>query len=181
MADRTWRDDISGLRGLAFLLVLFYHLDSSVLRSGFLGVDLFFVISGFLITGAVQQEMVQDGSFSITNFIARRAKRLLPTAAFAAVVVVVLNRWLLEPTRRAGAIADETERADIIAENMVEHQLGFSESKLLEKIEYALEQLDNGTYGICDECQKEINIERLKAKPSVSLCIACQTAKERAG
>lgn len=81
----------------------------------------------------------------------------------------------------AGAIADETERADIIAENMVEHQLGFSESKLLEKIEYALEQLDNGTYGICDECKKEINIERLKAKPSVSLCIKCQTAKEQAG
>jgi DnaK suppressor protein len=79
----------------------------------------------------------------------------------------------------AGAIADETERADIIAENMVEHQLGFSESKLLEKIEYALEQLDNGTYGICDECKKEINIERLKAKPSVSLCIDCQTAKEQ--
>ena len=72
-------------------------------------------------------------------------------------------------------------RADEIAENMVEHQLGFSESKLLEKIEYALEQLDHGTYGICDECKKEINIERLKAKPSVSLCITCQTAKEQGG
>ena len=79
----------------------------------------------------------------------------------------------------SGVIADETERADKIAENMVEHQLGFSESKLLEKIEYALDQLDHGTYGICDDCQQEINIERLKAKPSVSLCIACQTAKEQ--
>ena len=106
VTDKTWRDDISGLRGLAFLLVLFYHLDSSVLQSGFLGVDLFFVISGFLITGAVRQEMVQDESFSITNFIARRAKRLLPTAAFVAVVIVALNRWLLEPTRQAGAVAD---------------------------------------------------------------------------
>jgi len=106
VADKTWRDDISGLRGLAFLLVLFYHLDSSVLQSGFLGVDLFFVISGFLITGAMRQEMIQDESFSIANFIARRAKRLLPTAAFVAVVIVILNRWLLEPTRRAGAIAD---------------------------------------------------------------------------
>ena len=106
VTDRTWRDDISGLRGLAFLLVLFYHLDSSVLQSGFLGVDLFFVISGFLITGAMRQEMIKDESFSITNFIARRAKRLLPTAAFVAVVIVALNRWLLEPTRQAGAIAD---------------------------------------------------------------------------
>ncbi len=77
-----------------------------------------------------------------------------------------------------GVIADETERADVIAENMVEHQLGFSESKLLEKIEYALKRLDEGTYGICDECKKPIHIERLKAKPSVSLCIDCQTAKE---
>jgi len=78
-------------------------------------------------------------------------------------------------------IADETERADKIAENMVEHQLGFSESKLLEKIEYALERIDEGTYGICDGCGMQINIERLKAKPSVSLCIECQTAKEQGG
>lgn len=104
--DQTWRDDISGLRGLAFLLVLFYHLDSTILPSGFLGVDLFFVISGFLITSAVQRAMIQNKTFSITNFIARRAKRLLPTAAFVAVIVVFLNRWLLEPTRRAGAASD---------------------------------------------------------------------------
>lgn len=81
----------------------------------------------------------------------------------------------------AGVIADETERAEKIADAAVEHQLGFSESKLLEKIEYALERLDEGTYGICDGCKKQINIERLKAKPSVSLCINCQTAKEQKG
>lgn len=80
--------------------------------------------------------------------------------------------------RGVGVLADETERADKIAENMVEHQLGYSESKLLEKIEYALERLEQGTYGICDECNKQIGIERLKAKPSVSLCIDCQTKKE---
>ncbi len=80
-----------------------------------------------------------------------------------------------------GVIADETERADKIADNVVEHQLGFSEAKLLEKIEYALQQLEDGTYGICDECKKEINIERLKAKPSVSLCIECQSKKEQNG
>ncbi len=80
--------------------------------------------------------------------------------------------------RGVGVIADETERADKIAENMVEHALGYSESKLLEKIDYALERIDQGTYGICENCKKEINIERLKAKPSVSLCIECQTKKE---
>jgi len=81
----------------------------------------------------------------------------------------------------AGVIADETERAEKIADAAVEHQLGYSESKLLEKIEYALQRLDEGTYGICDGCKKHINIERLKAKPSVSLCINCQTAKEQKG
>jgi len=78
-----------------------------------------------------------------------------------------------------GVIADETERADKIADNLVEHKLGFSESKLLGKIEYALQQIDKGSYGICEDCQKEINIERLKAKPSVSLCIECQSVKEQ--
>lgn len=81
----------------------------------------------------------------------------------------------------AGVIADETERADKIADNVVEHQLGYSESKLLEKIEYALQRLDAGDYGVCDECHKDINIERLRAKPSVSLCIHCQSAKEQNG
>jgi len=81
----------------------------------------------------------------------------------------------------AGVIADETERAEKIADAAVEHQLGFSESKLLEKIEYALKRLDEGSYGICDDCNKSINIKRLKAKPSVSLCINCQSAKEQRG
>ncbi|MCP5535221.1 MAG: TraR/DksA C4-type zinc finger protein [Akkermansiaceae bacterium] len=89
-----------------------------------------------------------------------------------------VNRHGVKTGVGSGVIADETERADVIAENMVEHRLGFSESKLLEKIEYALERLDEGSYGICDDCKKPINIERLKAKPSVSLCIKCQTAKE---
>ena len=80
--------------------------------------------------------------------------------------------------RGVGVIADETERADKIAENMVEHQLGYSESKLLEKIEFALERLEQGTYGVCEVCKEHIGIERLKAKPSVSLCIECQTKKE---
>ena len=81
----------------------------------------------------------------------------------------------------AAVIADETERAEKIADAAVEHQLGYSESKLLEKIEYALKRLDEGSYGICDDCKKPINIERLKAKPSVSLCITCQSAKEQRG
>ena len=89
-----------------------------------------------------------------------------------------VNRHGVKTGVGAEVIADETERADKIADAAVEHQLGYSESKLLEKIEYALTRLDEGSYGICDECGEEINTERLKAKPSVSLCITCQSAKE---
>ncbi len=92
-----------------------------------------------------------------------------------------VSRHGTEKRAGIGVIADETERADVIAENMVEHQLGFSESKLLGKIEYALARLNQGSYGVCDDCKKDINIERLKAKPSVSLCIDCQTTKEKQG
>jgi peptidoglycan/LPS O-acetylase OafA/YrhL len=106
VVEQSWRDDISGLRGLAFLVGLGYHLDSSLLPSGYLAIDLFFVISGFFITNAVQREMIHKNSFSIANFVARRAKRLVPTGAFVAVAVVILNRWFLEPTRHASAISD---------------------------------------------------------------------------
>ena len=106
VTEQSWRDDISGLRGLAFLIGLVYHLDSSLLPSGYLAIDLFFVISGFFITNAVQREMLHKDSFSIASFISRRAKRLLPTGAFVAVTVVILNRWFLEPTRRVSAVSD---------------------------------------------------------------------------
>lgn len=55
-----------------------------------------------------------------------------------------------------------------------------SEVHLLEKIQHALERVDNGTYGICESCDKEIPEARLSAKPSVSLCVACQEAHEAA-
>ncbi|BDS08085.1 RNA polymerase-binding transcription factor DksA [Oceaniferula spumae] len=79
----------------------------------------------------------------------------------------------------AGAISDEAERAEKIADTLVELQLGYKESKLLEKIDLAIERLDDGTYGICKDCGGDIGLARLQAKPYSSLCIDCQSAKEQ--
>jgi peptidoglycan/LPS O-acetylase OafA/YrhL len=78
VAERVqYRPDIDGLRAVAVLLVLFYHFFPTTLRAGFIGVDIFFVISGFVITTGLRHELMQ-GSFSYAAFLARRVRRLLP-------------------------------------------------------------------------------------------------------
>jgi peptidoglycan/LPS O-acetylase OafA/YrhL len=72
------RPELDGLRGLSILLVLLLHLGFSFFRGGFLGVDIFFVLSGFLITSLLVQESIVKGSISLKNFYVRRALRLMP-------------------------------------------------------------------------------------------------------
>lgn len=74
------RPDIDGLRAVAVLLVVAYHSFPNALKGGFVGVDVFFVISGFLITRILLNEMV-DGTFALTQFYARRIRRLFPALA----------------------------------------------------------------------------------------------------
>ncbi|MEO8563776.1 MAG: acyltransferase family protein [bacterium] len=92
-----FRPDIEGLRAVAILFVVLYHVGWRRAVGGFLGVDVFFVLSGFLITGLLVQEVAANGSLSLTNFWARRARRLLPAATCITLVVLVVNAMLLSP------------------------------------------------------------------------------------
>ncbi len=83
------RQDIQALRGLAVALVVLDHIGLKYLKNGFLGVDIFFVISGFLITGIIC-EKIQRGEFTFSEFYLRRARRLLPSA-FATILLTSLG------------------------------------------------------------------------------------------
>ena len=72
-----YRADIDGLRAVAVVLVLVFHAFPAVLPGGFIGVDVFFVISGYLITGIIRDEK-QRGTFSIGHFYQRRIRRIFP-------------------------------------------------------------------------------------------------------
>lgn len=88
------RVDIQALRGLAVLLVVFYHARIGGLAAGYLGVDVFFVISGFLITTLVASG-IQNGTFRLSDFYYRRAKRLLPAAYLTFFLSALLAPWFL--------------------------------------------------------------------------------------
>jgi peptidoglycan/LPS O-acetylase OafA/YrhL len=91
---------VQGLRAIAVGVVVLYHAGATWLPGGYVGVDVFFVISGFLITGGLVQELARTGTISFAEFYARRARRILP-AAFIAIVVTCAASWfLLPPLRR---------------------------------------------------------------------------------
>lgn len=95
MTDR-YRPDIDGLRALAVLSILFFHCDFTIFKGGFVGVDVFFVISGFLITRNILHE-VETKSFSWAHFYERRVRRLFPALFFTLCVTFVAGAFLLSP------------------------------------------------------------------------------------
>ncbi len=92
---REIRGDIQGLRALAVLTVIAGHAGLPFLPGGFVGVDVFFVISGYLISGLLFREVLGNGRFSLTTFYARRARRILPAATLVTVVTVVASLFVL--------------------------------------------------------------------------------------
>jgi len=99
--SRRFRADIEGLRAIAVGLVLVYHAGVRQLPGGFVGVDVFFVISGYLITGLLVREVESTGRLSMAAFYARRAKRLLPATALVLVVASLVTWLWLPQTQRA--------------------------------------------------------------------------------
>ena len=95
-----FRPDIEGLRAVAVLSVLAFHASVPGLAGGFVGVDVFFVISGYLITGLLVREAVTTGRIRLGEFFSRRARRLLPSAAVVLGVVALAGAWLTVPLRR---------------------------------------------------------------------------------
>jgi peptidoglycan/LPS O-acetylase OafA/YrhL len=89
------RPEIQALRAVAVSLVLVYHLWPASLPGGFVGVDVFFVISGFLITSHLLREVVRTGTVSVTHFWARRIRRLLPAAYTVLLASLAATVWLV--------------------------------------------------------------------------------------
>ena len=83
-----YRPEIDGLRALCIIPIIIYHLNPALVPAGFLGVDIFFVISGFLITNIIKKDL-SENTFCIFNFIKRRLKRLYPALAFLIFVCLI--------------------------------------------------------------------------------------------
>lgn len=98
-ASGAFRRDIQGLRAVAVVLVLLYHAGVPMVGGGFVGVDVFFVISGFLITGLILREVESTGGISLSRFYSRRARRLLPATALVFVGVTLITLLLLPVTQ----------------------------------------------------------------------------------
>jgi acyltransferase-like protein len=92
-----FRPDVEGLR--AVVAVLLYHAGLPFARGGYVGVDVFFVISGFLTTGLLLREIENTGTLSIMRFYSRRAKRLLPMTVVVLGTVALLSWLLFSPVR----------------------------------------------------------------------------------
>jgi len=99
-----YRPDIDGLRGIAVLLVFFYHfekvfLKSTFLQGGFIGVDIFFVVSGYLISYLIFNELKNTNNFSYKNFYLRRIKRILPVLALVIFFSTIISYILFIPEK----------------------------------------------------------------------------------
>ena len=93
---RRYITGLDGIRAIAVIMVLAYHLKLALFKSGFLGVTVFFVLSGYLITGILISEVEEEGTIDLKNFWLRRIRRLVPAVMSMAVVIIfvsaVINR-----------------------------------------------------------------------------------------
>jgi peptidoglycan/LPS O-acetylase OafA/YrhL len=115
--DPGYRPDLEGLRGVAIVLVLLCHVRIPGAEAGFVGVDVFFVLSGFLITGLLVNERERTGRIGLGPFYARRARRILPAAVLVLAATLLAAPLILSPLdlRR---IADDGRAASLSLANI---------------------------------------------------------------
>ena len=101
---RRYITGLDCIRAIAVIMVLSYHLKLSLFKSGFLGVTVFFVLSGYLITGILISEVEEEGTIDLKNFWLRRIRRLVPAVMSMAVVIIfvsaVVNRVIFTRAAR---------------------------------------------------------------------------------
>ena len=93
----AYRPEVDGLRAVAILSVMLFHAGVMGFSGGYVGVDIFFVISGYLITAIIYKE-ISNGEFSIVNFWERRVRRILPALYFVLFFTVIAAWFILLPT-----------------------------------------------------------------------------------
>jgi peptidoglycan/LPS O-acetylase OafA/YrhL len=106
--QKRFRPDIEGLRAVAVLAVVLFHAEVPGVGGGYVGVDVFFVISGFLITGLLWREANATGTVGLRGFYGARARRLLPASATVGVITMVGSVLLLPPLQVPSVIWDGT-------------------------------------------------------------------------
>lgn len=106
LPNKQFRPDIEGLRAVAVLAVVLFHAGVPGFGGGFIGVDVFFVVSGFLITGLLWREASGTGTVRMARFYAGRARRLLPAAALVLVATSLAATLLLPPLQARSVLAD---------------------------------------------------------------------------
>jgi peptidoglycan/LPS O-acetylase OafA/YrhL len=116
--DRAFRPDVQGLRAIAVGMVVIYHLHPPALPGGFAGVDVFFVISGFLITSHLARGFARTGRIRLLDFWGRRARRLLPAAAVVLTATWVVSRWVL-PATQLPATAEQIRGSALYYQNWI--------------------------------------------------------------
>src|SRR5882672_5898118 len=89
------------MRGIAVVLVVFFHCGAPGFGGGFIGVDVFFALSGYLITGLIVNEIEREGRLSFRNFYARRVRRLLPASGLVVVSTLLLGFFVYSPLELA--------------------------------------------------------------------------------
>lgn len=128
----SFRKDIEGLRALAVLAVMAFHFQTGLTGGGFIGVDVFFVISGYLITGNILTDL-RRGSFSFKRFYLRRARRLFP-ALFVTVTITLMIGMILSPPRDLQKIAESAAASILSVSNIYFwKQSGYFDSDAIQK------------------------------------------------